>query len=364
MRSNSQKHWTIALALLLAGGGAFLALAQQPPPPSEQKQGPIQPRQEKQEEVPYALRVDVPVVSIDLSVVDPKSGTFIPGLKKEHFRVYMDGVEQEVVAFAPTEAPLTAVLVVEASPYIGYIRYDNLDAAYLFLRQLRKEDWVALVSYDMRPRIEVDFTRDTNEIVNHLNHMQYGGFSEVNVYDAVIDTLDRLKDVEGKKSIIVIGTGVDTFSKHTWDDARKAARAAGVPIFTIGMGWPALLAADRVSGNPRYGRGMQRGADELRMKINLAEAQMRDLSEQTGGRFWNPRFITQLPSIYEEVGTLLRNQYSLAFRPKPFQRDGKFHKIELKLVSPDGTPLKVLDQNRKELKVEILARKGFYAPES
>jgi hypothetical protein len=85
---------------------------------------------------------------------------------------------------------------------------------------------------------------------------------------------------------------------------------------------------------------------------------------QTGGRFWNPRFITQLPSIYEEVGTLLRNQYSLAFRPKPFQRDGKFHKIELKLVSPDGTPLKVLDQNRKELKVEILARKGFYAPES
>jgi hypothetical protein len=201
MRNQAQKSWAIALALLLAAGGAFLALAQQPPPPSEQKQGPIQPRQEKQEEVPYALRVDVPVVSIDLSVVDPKSGTFIPGLKKEHFRVYMDGVEQEVVAFAPTEAPLTAVLVVESSPYIGYIRYDNLDAAYLFLRQLRKEDWVALVSYDMRPRIEVDFTRDTQEIVNHLSHMQFGGFSEVNVYDAVIETLDRLKDVEGRNPL-------------------------------------------------------------------------------------------------------------------------------------------------------------------
>jgi len=194
--------------------------------------------------------------------------------------------------------------------------------------------------------------------------MEFGGFSEVNMYDALIDTLDRLKDVEGKKAIIVIGTGVDTFSRHTWDDARKAARAAGVPIFNIAMGWPALYAADRVSGNPRYSRGAQRAADELRLRLQLAEAQMRDLSEQTGGRFWNPRFITQLPGIYEEVGTLMRNQYSLAFRPKPFQRDGKFHKIELKLVGPDGMPLKVIDQNRKELKVEIYARKGFYAPES
>ncbi|HXE74529.1 MAG TPA: VWA domain-containing protein [Candidatus Xenobia bacterium] len=363
MRSQAQKPWAMGLALLLAAGGVFLALAQQPPP-SEQKQGPIQPREDKKEEAPYALRVDVPVVSVDLSVVDPKSGTFISGLKKEHFRVYMDGVEQEIVAFAPTEAPLTTVLLVEASPYIGYIRYDNLDAAYLFLRQLRKDDWVALVSYDMRPRIEVDFTHDANEIINRLRYMEFGGFSEVNMYDAVIDTLDRLKDVEGKKSIIVIGTGLDTFSKHTWDDTRKAARNAGVPIFTIGMGWPVLYAADRVSGNPRYSRGAQRVADELRLRIQLAEAQMRDLSDQTGGRFWNPRFITQLPGIYEEVGTLMRNQYSLAFRPKPFQRDGKFHKIELKLVAPDGTPLKVLDQNRKELKVEIYARKGFYAPES
>ncbi len=364
MKNHSQKHWAAALILLLLVAGAFLAGAQQPPP-TEQKQGPIQPKPEKQEEAPYALRVEVPVVSIDLTVVDPKSGTFVSGLKKEHFRVYMDGTEQEVVAFAPTEAPLTTVLVVESSPVIGYvIRYDNLDAAYLFLRQLRKEDWVALVSYDMRPRIEVDFTRDTQDVINHLSHMQFGGFSEVNVYDAVIDTLDRLKDVEGKKSIVVIGTGLDTFSKHTWDDARKAAREHGTPIFVLGMGWPALLRADQVSGNPRYGRGAQRSADELRMQLNLAEAQMRDLCEQTGGRAWFPRFITELPNIYSDIGTLMRNQYSLAFRPKPFQRDGKFHKIELKLVGPDGTPLKVIDQNRKEIKYEILARKGFYAPQS
>lgn len=357
MKPPGRKTWALALLLLLAAGSGLLALAQQQEPPTEQKQGPIRPKSGEEDKTPYALRVDVPLVEVDVSVIDPKSGTFIPGLKKEHFRVYVDGQEQEVAAFAPTEAPLTTVLVVEASAASYYIRYQNLEAAYLFLRQLRKDDWVALVGYDMRPRIEADFTHDPQEVIGALRMMQYGGFSEANMYDAIIDTLDRLKDVEGKKSIVVIGTGLDTFSRHTWDDARKAAREHRTTIFCIGMAWPITLALDRAEV---YGARV--GAQ--RMDVKVAEAQMRDLAEQTGGRAYFPRFITELPNIYTDIGTMLRNQYTLAFRPKPFKKDGKFHKIEVKLLAPDGKPLKVINQDQKEIKVEVRARKGYYAPES
>lgn len=358
MRTPGRKLWALALVLLLGAGSGLLALAQQQEPPTEQKQGPIQPKPEDEDKAPYALRVEVPLVEVDVAVIDPKSGTFIQGLKKEHFRLYVDGQEQEIAAFAPTEAPLTTVLVVEASHAFGYlIRYDNLNSAYEFLRLLRKDDWVAVVGYDMRPRVEADFTHDPREVIQALRVMQYGGFSEANMYDAIIDTLDRVKDVEGKKSIIVIGTGIDTFSKATWDDARRVAREHRTTIFCIGTAWPLTMALDR-----REVWGGRMGPE--RMTINIAEAQMRDLALQTGGRAYFPRFLTEMPGIYGEIGAMLRNQYTLAFQPKPFKKDGKFHKIQVKLVAPDGKPLKVVNQDQKEIKVEVRARQGYYAPES
>lgn len=358
-KRGGQNARALVLALLLAGGGTLLALAQQPPPP-EQKKGPLQPRESQQEqEAPYALRIEVPLVNVDVAVVD-KNGNFINGLKREHFRVFLDNEEQEIAAFAPTQAPMTTVLLVEATRAVGYILYQNLNAAYYFLRQLRKGDWVALVAYDLKPRLEVDFTRDRRDIVGALRRMQYGSgtFSEANLYDAVVDTLDRLKDVEGKKSIIVIGTGFDTFSRHTWDDARKIARQHDATIFGIGMTWVMELGLDRAES-----RG-SRTAGIARMDINIANAQLRDLAEQTGGRAYFPRFATEMPGIYNEIGGMLRNQYSLAFRPRDFKRDGKFHKIKVKLMGPDGKPLKVFNQDGKKVKYKVFARKGYYTPEA
>ncbi|MFQ5777427.1 MAG: VWA domain-containing protein [Terriglobia bacterium] len=358
-KRGGRKAWTLVLALLLASGGTLLALAQQKPP-REQKQGPLQPQESQQEqEAPYALRIEVPLVNVDVTVVD-KNGNFINGLKREHFRVFLDGEEQEIAAFAPTNAPLTTVLLVEATRAVGYILYQNVDAAYLFLRQLRKDDWVGLVAYDLKSHVEVDFTRERRDIVGALRRLQYasGTFNEANLYDAVIDTLDRLKDVEGKKSIIIIGTGFDTFSRHTWDDARKIARQHDTTIFGIGMSWVLELGLDRAES-----RG-SRTASIARMDIHIAKAQMRDLAEQTGGRAYFPRFITEMPGIYNEIGALLRNQYSMAFRPRDFKRDGKFHKIQVKLMGPDGKPLKVFNQDGKKVKYKVFARKGFYTPEA
>lgn len=341
--------------LLLIVAGALLAGAQQPPPPQQEPQGPLPPP--AQEEAPYALRVDVPIVNVDVTVVD-KDGNFVTGLERHHFRVYQDKEEQEIVAFAPSTAPLTTVLLVEANPANYRLLWDNLDAAYLFTRQLRKGDWIALMSYDLKPRLEVDFTQNSQEIVGGLRRLQFpAGFREANMFDAVADTLDRMKDIEGKKSIIVVGTGLNTFSRHTWDDIQKIARDHRTVIYGIGNTWLLQMAYERYE---LYGHDMS----IPRMTLLTAEAQMKALAEQTGGRAYFPRFTSALPGIYSEIGAMLRNQYSLAFRPKDLARDGKYRKIEIELVGPDGQKLKVVNQDGKDVKYKIYAREGYYSPEA
>lgn len=343
----------VAILIILISSGPHGAIFAQEPI-SEQKQGPLKPKPDREE--PYALRVDVPEVNVDVVVAD-RHGNFISGLRKEHFRVYEDGTEQEIVAFSPTEAPLTTVLIVETNPALGRLVWGNLDAAELFLRQLRKEDWIALVSYDMKPRLEVDFTQDKREIKQALRRLQFpAGFREANMFDALADTLHRLQEVEGKKSIILIGTGLNTFSKHTWGDIRKVAREHRTTIYGIGMTWLLQLYYDRLES---YGRN----TSIPRMDLSVAKAQLTFLAEQTGGRAYFPRFISAMPGIYGEIGAMLRNQYSLAFRPKDFKNDGKFHKFEVKLLGPDGKPLKVFNQKGKKIKYKVYARKGYYAPE-
>jgi len=354
---NTRWFWLLVV-LLVALGSGLLALAQGPLP-QENKQGPLEPPPPPQEgEEPYTLRVDVPVVDVDVTVVD-KDGNFITGLQREHFRVYQDGVEQEVVAFAPATAPLTTVLLIEADPALGYYLWDNLDASYMFLRQLRKGDWIAMMSYTLKPRLEVDFTQNQQDIVQGIRQLQFGGgFSEANMFDALAEVLDRLKDVDGKKSIIIVGTSRNTFSKHTWDDIQKLVREERTTLFVINMSWALQLRMDRYSSLGSH-RATLAGMD-----LKTAEVQARALAEKTGGRAYLPRFISAIPSIYQEIGAMLRNQYSVAFQPKNLKRDGKYHKIELKLVGPDGQKLEVRDQKGKKVKYEIYAREGYYAPEA
>lgn len=354
MRTLPQKRallWAVGLTVCAFGlaGGA----------PNPQQEGPLQPTPEQQEEAPYALRVEVPLVNVDVTVAD-RDGNIVTSLRRDHFRILEDGVEQEVIAFAPTEAPLTAVLLMETTPQSYDVYYGILDAAYLFVNRLRKDDWVALVGFDLKPRILVDFTRNRTEIQQALRQLQFPtGFSEISTFDALLDTLDRLQEVEGKRSIIVVGTGRNTFGRATWDQTIKRVRQVdtGVRIFALNMSWAIQHRIDiaRAYGPP--------GAyASLASDYQLAEAQLRELASQTGGQAYSPRFITQVPDIYEEIGALLRNQYSLAYRPRNFKRDGKYHKIEVKLMGPDGQPLVVMDQKGKKVKYEIHARKGYYAP--
>jgi len=198
--------------------------------------------------------------------------------------------------------------------------------------------------------MEVDFTQNKDEVRNALYHLYFPGFSESNVYDALLDTADRLKDVPGKKSILLVATGRDTFSKHTYDQTMKALRQTDVPIFIVGM--------SKVIQNAREMRGYQGSEIDLLQDEN----QMKTFAKETGGFAWFPQFTGEIPGIFQEVAAFLRNQYSLTYSPSNRNRDGKFRKVKVELVAPDGSPLTVLDQKGKKQKYVVYAREGYVAP--
>ena len=317
-----------------------------PPPPPPQKQ---EPKPEDQ----FTLAVEVPLVTIDVVVTDNR-GTYIPDLKKDHFRVIEDGVPQTITNFSPTDAPLTVVILLEFSRlFYSFFNYNGPYMAQYFLPNLKQQDWIALVSYDMRPRVEVDFTRNKNEIAQTLARMYIPGFSESNLFDALLDTIDKLKDVKGKKSILILASGYDSFSKKTLDETLKALKQTDITIFGVGLGREMF---DYLDSRGAF-RGAWGGAD--RTAYYQAENQLRAFAEMSGGRAWFPRFEGEWPGIFQDVAAALRNQYTIGYSPTNRKADGKYRKIKVELVGPDGTPLKVLDQKGKNVKYVIYARQGY-----
>jgi VWFA-related protein len=327
------------------------------PPPPQQQQNPTSQKPPTDATQPpqggVTIAVDVPIVTLDV-VATTQHGDIIPGLKKENFRILDDGVPQTITNFAPTEAPITMVLLMEFSSrgYGGFFAYIGKYWSTALFPALQQKDWIALETFDMKTRIEVDFTQNKDEVMEGIYHLYFPGFSESNVFDALLETVDRLKDVKGKKSIVLLASGVDTFSKHTLDQTMKQLRQSDVTIFCIGLSRAYQNFADMNGG-----MGSSRHMDYLQ-----AENQLKTFSQETGGYYWFPQFAGEMPDVFRNVAAFLRHQYSLSYSPSNGAKDGKFHKLKVELVAPDGGPLTVMDQKGKKQKFQVYAREGYQAP--
>jgi VWFA-related protein len=323
-----------------------------PPPPP--------PAPKKVEDLPdYSLKVNVPLVNVDV-MVTTKNGQFVPGLKKENFRVLEDGVPQQVSHFNVSQAPITAVLLTEFASTNYVFMIQALQASYAFANSLKKDDWVAVAYYDMQPHILVDFTQDKRAIYGALNQLRIPGFAETNLFDALYDTLDRLDRVEGKKYVILVTTGVDTFSKLTLDQImKKIKNTKDVTIFPISVGFIVREWCDTHPGYCRNAHGM--GIPVGRMDYLQGDNEMRTFAAMTGGRAYFPRFEGELPELFGDISNDIRNQYTISYSPTNTKLDGTYRKLKVQVVAADGGPLKVTDQKGKSVKIEVVAREGYTA---
>jgi VWFA-related protein len=323
-----------------------------PPPPPP----PASPT--KVEGLPdYSIKVNVPLVNVDV-LVTTKNGQFVPGLKKDNFRLFEDGSAQQITNFNVSKAPITAVLLVEFSSGDYYFMYDILQTSYSFAGSLQKDDWVAVTYYDMQPHILVDFTQDKKAVYGALNQLRIPGFTETNLFDALYDTLDRLDRVEGKKYVILVTTGIDTFSKLTLDKITKKIKdTKDVTIFPISVGFAMREYFEARGGHAPHGFGIPIS----QMDYLQADNEMRTFAAITGGRAYFPRFTGELSGMFQDISSDIRNQYSLSYHPTNSKLDGTYRKLKVQVVAPDGGQLKVKDQKGKEQKIEVVARDGYTA---
>jgi VWFA-related protein len=321
--------------------------AEAPPPPAPDREKIKNPNGET-----FSLRVDVPIVSLDVNVILDKTHQFVPGLKPGNFLVLEDGVEQEVQSVRITQAPITAVMLLEfAANNYAYIR-DMQNAAVSFYRSLKPADYVAVITYDMRTHILTDFTSNKDVVADSLRSLNIPGFSETNLFDALYETLDRTSRIDGRKYIILIGNGRDTFSKITLDKILAKIKATpNVTIFTVGTGALATEMADSSGAMGGIGR----------LNNLQAQNQLQTFARMTGGLYFYPLFEGALPDIFAQINDSIRNQYVLTYRPTNNKNDGTYRQVKVLIVDNEGKPLRMQDEKQKPLKYSVIARDGYSA---
>ena len=148
-----------------------------------------------------------------MGVILQKTHEFVPNLQPTNFRVYEDGVPQKMVGFQRTKAPITAVLLCEFASTNYWFVHDMREAAYAFAQQLQPDDYIAVVTYDLKTQILTDFTQDKRLVYESLNTLTIPGFRETDMFDAVYSTLDRLSRIEGRKYVVLIASGYDSLQQ-------------------------------------------------------------------------------------------------------------------------------------------------------
>jgi VWFA-related protein len=218
---------------------------------------------------------------------------------------------------------------------------------------LKPDDYLAVVAYDIRPEMLSDFTTDRRKTQEALQRLNIPGFSEANLYDALTDTADRMSGIEGRKAIVLISSGIDTFSKKNYGEARKSLQESGVPVYAIG-----LMQALRDIADAMGAMGSIQRLDFLQ-----ADNAMRTFAKETGGQAFFPRFLGEFPTIFQSIHQALRQQYVISYNPSNTAHDGTFRKIKVELVNPatnEALPMK--DEKGKPVKYQILAKAGYKAP--
>ena len=312
--------------------------------PANTRPAPIEPieRPEKIDlDSTFSISVSTNLVNMDVVVTD-KHGNFISRLKQGNFRLYEDGVEQSITNFSRSKGAMTVCMLIEfRETRLWWNLYEAIRSSYQFVNFLQPNDYVAVVAYDLHPEVLTDFTQNRNQIIQALNRLRVPGFREANLYDSLEFAIDSMKDIKTKKAILLITTGIDTFSKMTYGKALKMVRETDTIIYPVAIG-----------GNVRA-----RGYENI---TNFqADNALRTFAKYTGGMAFFPRFRNELPGIYQVITAHLRNQYSLGYVSSNTAKDGKFRKVKVLVVDEQGNPLVLRNQKGKKVKLKLYSREGY-----
>jgi VWFA-related protein len=340
-------------------GGANRTGTSQQPRETSAAQGP------EEVEAGDIIKVETTLVTLPVSVMD-RDGRYVPNLRKEDFRLWEDGTEQQVAFFSSVDKPFSVVLMIDTSGSTR-LRLDAIqDAAIAFTNQLRPDDRVMIVSFDDKIRVLSQFTSDRGRLRDAIRRTEPGDGTKL--YEAVDQVMNQhLNNVSGRKAIVLFTDGVDTTSPHaTYASNVRDAEELDALVYPVqydtyadmsrggggGGGWPGagrrpsspidILGQILGGGNRRGGGGGGwpgrtggGGPGTSRQDYEIANRYLHDMADKTGARLYEADFNQNLSVVFGNVAEELRRQYSLGYYPKRPAQAGERRQIRVRVNQPN-----------------------------
>jgi Ca-activated chloride channel homolog len=292
-------------------------------------------------------------VTMKLLVQDP-AGYFIPDLHRDNFVVYENGVRQQNATVEIEHAPITLGIVMEhGGRYKGFNKTSSdeiLRAGQQLLGELGRDDKVAVWEYADQAQQVADFTTDHQRLDSLFISAGVPDSSETNFYDALISASETMKPVTGRKALIVITSGVDTFSKAKYADALNAVRDSGTPVYIINVG-PDLRGAAKDYAN---------AGPYARLDWNKTESQLGEIASVSGGRLYTVASVVDLTPTYDDLMENLRVRYVIDYRSTTNSPADSPRSVRVELVDPKTNgPLEIVDTNGKVIRSKVIVENSY-----
>jgi len=293
------------------------------------------------------------IVTIKLRVEDP-NGYFLTNLRPENFAVYEDGVRQKNVIVNIEHAPISLTVLMEfGGRYVELNKVLWLEVPQVgrqLLSVIEPDDKIAIFNYNDKVQTLVDFNQPHSDLDQLFDQLSDPGFSEANFYDAIIETLHRTQEIKGRKALLVISSGLDTFSKANYQRVLRAAQDSSTPIYAIGLV-----------------RSMQREAEVYGPKAPIsridwmsAEDHLESLARASGGRAYVLDSDAEIPAIYDDIMENLRIRYVASYMSANNAASGPPRKIHVELIDPiTGEALKIRDSNGKPITAKVYVQESY-----
>jgi VWFA-related protein len=274
------------------------------------------------------VRVETTLISIPVSVMD-RDGKYIPDLRKEDFRVWEDGAEQQVAYFASTEQPFTVVLMIDTSGSTRFKLQEIQNAAIAFVGQLRANDRVMVVSFNDKIRVLSPPTNDYNVLRQAILRAERG--SGTRLFDAVDQVVNKeLIRVEGRKAIVLFTDGVDTTSRSArYYYTMRDVEESGALVYPVKYDTFSDLGIVDQGGT---GGGIP-GWGTTQAEYDRGDRYLRDLARVSGARVYDAGQ-HNLDSAFRKVAEELRRQYSVGYYPKKIPQPGDRRNIKVRVNKP------------------------------
>jgi Ca-activated chloride channel family protein len=300
---------------------------------------------------PEPIRVSVDRVSLGVLVTDP-SGKFAAGLQRNNFHIFDNGVEQPITDFLNVEEPAQALVLIEAGPAVYLLEGSHLRAAQEFLNGLSPDDRVAVVKYAEAPQGLVDFTSDKQSVAAAFDDLGFNlGFGSLNLSASLLKVLDWLTAVQGKKTIVLLSTGVDTSSTKQIQDLVNRLQASDVRVLAVSLTGdlrnPPITAGQKKSPPSKLAFTSQQFAE--------ADMLLRQIAEATGGQAYFPANANELTAVFAHIAQMVRHEFSLAFIPPA--HDGAIHALEVRVTTEPN-------QSAAASNYRVDCRRAYFAPAS